>query len=52
MNLRRFSLLAVLSAGLGALVSAQPAPQDKAAPVFADGQAQIVPAFQDSSCGT
>ncbi len=45
---RQFARLATLaSIALGTRVLAQPAP--KAAPVFVNGMAQIVPAFQDSS---
>src|SRR5688572_28369395 len=40
---------ATVSVGLSVLVSAGSAAQEKAAPVFADGQAQIVPAFQDQA---
>ncbi len=42
------STIVALSVGLVALVSA-PSAQDKAAPIFADGQAQVVPAFQDQA---
>ena len=45
----RSLLFGGLSVALGVLVSAQSAPQGKAAPVFADGQAQVVQAFQDQA---
>ncbi len=46
----RFSpLLALALLGAGADVSAQPAPPVPAAPVFANGMAQVVPAFQDTT---
>jgi X-Pro dipeptidyl-peptidase len=41
--------LATLCVGLSVLVSARSPAQEKAAPLFADGQAQIVPAFQDQA---
>ena len=47
MTRRKAGLIVALALAAVAIVSAR-APQ-KAAPVFADGQAQIVPAFQDQS---
>jgi X-Pro dipeptidyl-peptidase len=45
----RLVLGAACAALLGALASAQPpAPQAKTLPVFTDGQAQVVPGFQDA----
>ncbi len=44
---RRSSVIAAVL--LSAFVWSQPLAQQKAGPVFADGQAQIVPAFQDAA---
>src|SRR4249920_2081067 len=42
-------LVAALGAGLGAGVLGHSSPAQRAAPIFVDGQAQIVPAFQDAA---
>ena len=44
----RVALALAASAGLGSGVLGQSAPAVPAAPVFVDGQAQVVPAFQDA----
>jgi X-Pro dipeptidyl-peptidase len=44
-------LLTLVAAGasVAVAVARSPSPQDRATPVFTDGQAQIVPAFQDTA---